>query len=142
MPDDKRVLIIDPSALFRHLLKKMIQTRYPQMTITESDRLDRTGEDKDPWDGRPPDIVFIDHSTSFTNGITTIEALKRERPETLVVVMALNDSKEHRAASLKAGADFFFSKNYSGCSRLVEFLETFLFNAQNQNPETHDPSFI
>jgi len=120
MPNRQNVWIIDPCKIFGQLLAKMIQKKYPRADITQIERLDQANS---CLEAAPPNLVFIDSSIAFASCIATIKTIRRKLPKTQIVVVAVDDCEEYEQAILNAGADFFFSKNYSSYQRLVEFIE-------------------
>ena len=123
-PESKKVLLIEPSAIFVQTLKKMIQARLPHVAITHTSSPEQADAQIKT---ESPDVVFLDTSI-FPNrhGIHYIRVLKRRRPQLKVVVLTTHDSDEHRTAALEEGADCFISKNYADGSHLVDFLEAHL----------------
>lgn len=115
----KNVLIIDPSAFFRHTLKEVIQTCEPSVAVSEAGSTDQV---EDRLRQSPPDVVFLDIATRRGKGVQLIKDVKALSPQTRIVVLTTHDSPEHKRAALNRGADFFLSKISSGGLRLLEVI--------------------
>jgi DNA-binding NarL/FixJ family response regulator len=121
MLDRKKVLILDPSPIFRQTLKEVIRTSEPHVDIREANNADQA--EKVLRDD-PPDVVFFDIALPRDNGIAFIASIKDMLPESRVVVLTSHDSAEHKAASIQKGADYFLSKERSGGLRLIDVIRT------------------
>jgi DNA-binding NarL/FixJ family response regulator len=121
MLDRKKVLILDPSPIFRRTLKDVIQTSETLVDISEADNADQA---ENILRDDPPDVVFFDIALPLSNGIDFIASIKGRLPESRVVVLTSHDSAEHEAASIEQGADYFLSKERSGGLHLIDVIRT------------------
>jgi len=119
----KRALIIDPSSIFRHTLKEVIQTSEPHVDVTESPNADRA---LGVLRNQSPDVVFLDIALPRCNGIEFIKRIKSMAPDTRIVVLTSHDSTEHKEASLKQGADIFLSKERAVGLHLIDAIHSTL----------------
>jgi len=113
-------LIIDPFPVFRRTLRKMIRDRIPRANIVEIDNFDQVCE---ILYNKSPDVVFLDIAIFPNNCMNNIRTIKRRLPGSVIVVLTTHDSAEHEAASLKSGADYFFSKTDSSISNLINTVD-------------------
>jgi DNA-binding NarL/FixJ family response regulator len=116
----KKLLIIDNSKMFRHTLKQLIRTSDTRLDINEAGT---TEQAMMILDSDPPDLVIMDIAISGQNGIRFISAIKKAVPDSRIVVLTSHDSAEHRAASLKTGANDFLSKERNSSLRLMEVIQ-------------------
>ena len=121
MFDPKKVLILDPSPIFRRTLKEVIRTSETLVDIREADNIDQAEE---ILRNDSPDVVIFDIALPRDNGIEFIASIKSMLPESCVVVLTTHDSAEHETASIEQGADYFLSKEHSGGLRLIDVIRT------------------
>lgn len=121
MLDRKKVLILDPSPIFRRTLKEVIRTSETHVDIREANNTDQA---ENILRNDPPDVVFFDIALPRDDGIAFIASIKGMLPESRVVVLTTHDSAEHEAASIEQGADYFLSKERSGGLRLIDVIRT------------------
>lgn len=119
MLNRKKVLILDPSPIFRRTLKEVIQTSETHVDIREAENTDQA---ENILKNDPPDVVFFDIALPRDNGIEFIESIKGMVPESRIVVLTSHDSAEHEAASIQKGANYFLSKERSGGLRLIDVI--------------------
>lgn len=119
MVDPKKVLILDPSPIFRQTLKEVIRTSASGIDISEADTADKA---TDILKKDSPDIVFLDIALPRKNGIEFIASIKGMVPQSRIVILTSHDSAEHKAASIERGADYFLSKEKSGGLRLIDVI--------------------
>ena len=119
MIDRRKVLILDPSPIFRRTLKEVIQTSEIHVDVREANNV---GQARDILQKDPPDVVFFDIGLPRDNGVEFIASIKGMVPESRIVVLTNHDSAEHEAASIKNGADYFLSKEKSGGLRLIDVI--------------------
>lgn len=115
-----KVAIIDPFPSFRSMLYKIISDRILNAEITVADTIDKATQ---VIKTKPPDLIFLDIALFPKNCIDYIQAMKKSLPASIIVVLTTHDSMEHKAASLKYGADYFLSKTETSSSKLIEILE-------------------
>jgi len=121
MSNPKKVMILDPSPIFRRTLSKVIQKSVGQVEINAAENFDQA---RKILKKEPPDVVFFDIALPTDNGIEQIAAIKRLVPRSQVVVLTSHDSAEYESASLQNGADYFLSKERSSGLNLIEVIQT------------------
>ena len=119
MTNQKKVLIIDPSPIFRQTLKEVIKAR---VTYAEIHEANSAGQAEYILKKARPDVVFIDIALPLGDGIRFISSIKGMSPQSSVVVLTSHDSEEYEAASIEQGADYFISKEVSGDYRLIDVI--------------------
>jgi len=77
-----------------------------------------------------PDIVVLDVSMPRLNGLEAARLIRKENPESQIVIITQHDSPQIRSAAHEAGARAFVTKSSVG-SELVFALRNLL---QNHNP--------
>ena len=117
----KKVLIVDPSPIFRRTLKDVIQTTEPQVEIHEADS---AAQAKAILKNESSDVIFIELALPQNNGIELIETVKEMVPNIRIVVLTNHDSAEHKEASFRKGANYFLSKERSGGLRLLDVIHS------------------
>ncbi|MEZ4416032.1 MAG: response regulator transcription factor [Gemmatimonadota bacterium] len=58
-----------------------------------------------------PDIVIMDITMPELNGLDATVRIKRDRPETRVIILSMHTGEEYITAALEAGADAFLVKD-------------------------------
>jgi len=114
------MVIIDPFPAYSRTLHKMIRDRIPHANVLEANNFDQAHE---VMKNNSPDIVFLDIATFPKNCTKYIRTLKRQLPESIIVVLTIHDSAEHEAAALTHGADYFFSKTNASIWSLIHTVE-------------------
>jgi len=119
MSSRQKILIIDPSPIFRNTLKEVIQTTQSPVEIAEAGD---TEQAENILSQRPVDVVFLDIALPGTNGIRFIGRIRRLVSRACIVVLSSHDSAEFKEASIQKGADYFLSKERSGGLRLLDVI--------------------
>jgi DNA-binding NarL/FixJ family response regulator len=121
MLNHKKILIADPSSIFRRTLKEVVQASQPGIDVLEADNVERAVHMlKDDM----PDVVFVDIALSTENGLQLIATMRDMVPDSRIVVLTSHDSAEHEMATMEKGADWFLSKERSGGMRLINVINT------------------
>ncbi len=119
MFDRRKILLVDPSTIFRRTLKDVIETNETFVEVLEAESSDQA---ESLIARNTPDVVFMDIALPQNDGIQFIASIKRMAPRARIVVLTSHDSEEHQDASLSQGADFFLSKERSGGLRLIDVI--------------------
>jgi DNA-binding NarL/FixJ family response regulator len=97
----RRILIADDHALVRDGIRSLLEA-WPEMQVVSEAT---TGQQAlDQVRSTSPDIAIIELSLPDLNGIDLIRAIKRERPETKVLVYTIFRSEKLVRQALRAGA--------------------------------------
>lgn len=98
------VLLVEDLADFRDLLKTMLSDTY---SVSEAGT---AAELKQAMSGTQPDVVLLDLQLPDANGLDLLPQLKKQWPETEVVVLTGNASIEAAVEATKRGAYHFIKK--------------------------------
>ena len=102
------------------MLHKIISNRIPYADIIVADTIDQAMQ---VIESESPRLVFLDIAMFPKNCIDYIQTMKASIPAAVIVVLTTHDSTEHKAASLKYGADYFLSKTETPGSALIDIVE-------------------
>jgi CheY-like chemotaxis protein len=103
-----RALIVEDNATFRQMLKEILYSRFPSMTIEE----EPDGSDLFPKiDTFHPRIVFMDIRLPGENGLELARRIKTNYPDIIVVILTSYDLPEYRQAARQSKADHFITKD-------------------------------
>lgn len=100
IPNYTKVLIVDPSLIFRRTLIKVLQDIVVDVKFQEADTADTA---KDILNHEPMDLVFLDIALPGNNGVDLIKSIKEMLPNTIIVVITNNDSAEYKEATMIHG---------------------------------------
>ena len=102
-----KALIVEDDPLFRQILKEILASRCPSISIKEAahgvealQKLDMNGLD----------LVFMDIKLPGMNGLEVTKRIKESHPSIPVIILTNHDTPEYRKAALECGADYFISK--------------------------------
>lgn len=113
-----RLLLVDDHALFREGLASLLSYQGDFSVVGEA-------EDADTAVARArdlrPDIVLMDIELPGESGVHATHRLKTELPETIVVMLTVNDDSQALFDAVKAGAQGYLVKNMRS-RELVESL--------------------
>jgi len=110
MNEKKKIVIADDHTIFREGLR---------MLLSSNPEFDVLGEASDGYQAIhyvnkfKPDIILVDLSMPKLTGIEAIIEIKKENPETKILVLTMHNTDEHITAALKAGANGFILKDSS-----------------------------
>jgi len=103
-------LIVEDNASFRAILKNILISNFPSMTIREAaDGLEALME----IETETPELIFMDIRLPGENGIQLTRKIQSSHPATIIVVISNCDTIEYQEAALEAGAKAFVSKTSS-----------------------------
>ena len=103
-----QALIVDDEVDICYLLKNILR----QQKIN-ADYVTSLSEAKDYLKFYEPSVIFLDNYLVDGLGINHIHEIKKEHPESKVVVITAHDNISDREKAYKEGADFFISKPFS-----------------------------
>jgi DNA-binding NarL/FixJ family response regulator len=107
----RRLLLVDDHAMVRQGLRAILD-HYPDLSII--------GEAADGREAvsiatkRAPDVIIMDINMPRMDGIEATKRIKKERPETVIIAVSVNDTPHLRDSMHKAGASAFVSKEEAG----------------------------
>lgn len=121
-----KILIVDDNDLMRTLLRGILRNENYQII----------GEAKngavalDFLERARPDIVFLDVMMPEMDGLEALQAIKRRRPEIVVIMITGNPSKENVEESIQGGASGFIVKPFNS----AKVLDTLALAWQRRTP--------
>ncbi|BBO66114.1 hypothetical protein DSCA_00440 [Desulfosarcina alkanivorans] len=119
----RKVLILDPSPIFRQTLMEVVRKSVEHVEIKEANTAIQA---RDILRNKAMDVLFMDIALPESNGIELIASIKDILPNIIIVVLTSHDTAEYKEASLLSGADYFLSKERSGGLRLIDVIHTTL----------------
>lgn len=102
-----RILIADDHPVFRRGLKELIQES-PEMVVTDEAANGREALAK-ARKGEY-DMVLLDITMPYQNGVDVLSQLKRELPELPVLMLSMHPEQQYAVRSLRAGASGYLTK--------------------------------
>jgi len=127
-----RVLIVDDHEFFRQCLRSLLESRAEWEICGEaSDGLEAVEAAKK----LRPDIVLMDVSMQYVNGLEATKQICKELPKTRVLIVSQHDSPHMTSAAADAGAFAYVTK-----SQLANDLFTVL-DAASKQPVSRDGLF-
>nr|MBA3972256.1 response regulator [Bacteroidota bacterium] len=73
-----------------------------------------------------PDVIILDYGLPGINGYNTLLEIKRQRPNTHVIILSSNKDKYLAAKLLSAGADDYILKQGRGESQIIKRIDEVL----------------
>jgi len=110
MDQKHKIVIVEDHQLFRDGLKAM---------LTKRGDLDLIGEAEDGIEAvkvirkLKPDMVLLDLSMPKMNGISVLKEVRRELPDTRILLLTIHESDQHILEAFEAGADGYCIKDSS-----------------------------
>jgi DNA-binding NarL/FixJ family response regulator len=115
----KRVLIVDPSPIFRRKLKETIQTNETLVDVIEADDIVQA---ETVLSNQLPDVVFIDMAIFDEAGRQFIQSIKSLSAGVQIVVLAGSDSADFKERVLAMGVDHVLPKALAAGLRLIDVI--------------------
>jgi DNA-binding NarL/FixJ family response regulator len=122
-----KVLHIEDNETDRLVTKRMLSHRYDvSQATTLADGLRMAKHSEEPYD-----LVIVDPALPDSQGVATIEAVKREVPAAFVVVLTGNPDPDFRAACVKLTIHGYLVKGEKGWQEPADrpYLEKILDDA-------------
>ena len=115
----KKVLIVDPSPIFRRKLKAIIQTNETLVDVTEAGTVNAA---EDILRNQPIDVVILDIGFPQKAGIGLIDTIEGMASGIRIVVLTSHDSVAHSVAALEKGTVYFLPKEHAVGLRLIDLI--------------------
>jgi DNA-binding NarL/FixJ family response regulator len=102
MPERKKIVIFESHEILREALK---------MLLSSAPDIEVVGEAKHGLDAvrslesHKPDLILMDLSMPGMHGVGAIMDIKRQNPNTKILVLSVYNSEEYILSALRAGAD-------------------------------------
>jgi DNA-binding NarL/FixJ family response regulator len=116
-----KVFVVDDSTIVRERLITLL-AEVPNVTIAGEAEMAR-----DAIAGiqsKRPDIVVLDISMPGGSGMKVLEAVKKDRPAPMVIMLTNFDHPQYRNRCMQLGADHFLDKS-SNFERVIEIVRDF-----------------
>lgn len=106
-PGSFKTLIVEDNATFRRLLKDLLLSQFPFMSIEEAgDGQEAIGKIADC----DTELVFMDIQLPDASGLWMTSEIKNKCPDTEVIILTSYDLPEYREAATESGAAHFVPK--------------------------------
>jgi DNA-binding NarL/FixJ family response regulator len=123
-----KILIVEDSDFYRQLLNEALQSRFPSMDISEA----KDGEEAlKKVDALSPDLVFMDIKMPGESGLEITKKIKKEHPNTILIILTAYDIPEYREAAYQNHADYFLSKGSTSREDILTLVEKILSGQGN-----------
>jgi two-component system, NarL family, invasion response regulator UvrY len=119
MLNRKKVMIVDPSPIYRRKLKAVIQTNETLVDVTEAATINAA---EDILRNQELDVVFFDTGFPEADGIRLIGLIQGMARDVRLVVLTSLDSAAYQAAALENGAAYFLPKEHAVGLRLIDVI--------------------
>jgi len=102
------ILIVDDHELFRRSLRSLIQSRHDWRVCGEAadgrEAVEKARQLK-------PDVILLDLSMPDMNGLDAAKFIRRQTPNSQILIVSQNDSEVMQRAAVQAGAKGFIAKS-------------------------------
>lgn len=115
----KRVLIIDDALYMRNKLNEIITACGHQVVGQAGDGFEAV----EKINRLKPDVITLDLTMPFMNGVEVLEKVKWDNPQMKVIVVAANGSEHTVREAVLKGADYFIMKPFED-SDVIRVFET------------------
>lgn len=105
-----KALIVEDDPLFRKILKEILASRFPTISIKEAAHV---VEALQKLDVNRLDLVFMDIKLPGMNGLELTKRIKESHPSVPIIILTNHDTPQYREAAFQYGADYFISKTSS-----------------------------
>ena len=106
--ESMRVVIADDSSVVRERLTAMLSDVEEVETIGQAQDV---GDAIDSFEELKPDAVILDIQMPGGSGIDVLKHIKKEQPDTVVIILTNYPYPQYRKECMDEGADFFFDKS-------------------------------
>ena len=108
MAEKKRIVLAEDHTILREGLRMLLSSNPAFEVVAEAeDGLEAVR----CTDSTKPDLVLMDLSMPRMNGMGAIQEIKKQCPETKILVLTVHKTEEYILATLKAGADGYILKD-------------------------------
>lgn len=119
----RSVMVVDDSEFQRNLVKKTINNWFNIVGEAEN------GEEAiDVFEEKDPDVITMDIMMPKMNGIEALKTIKKESPNTIIVMVTSVTQREKMKEAAKNGADGYVTKAFEKEDLKSEFNDIFEVN--------------
>jgi two-component system, NtrC family, response regulator len=122
-----KILIVDDDEDIRHLLGTVLENDYDTSPVESAAQLKQSFQS-----GSQPDLVLLDLGLPDGNGLDLLPQIKKQWPETEVIVLTGNATFEAAVESTKRGAYHFINKPFDVQMLLVTVERALEHKQQNE----------
>ncbi len=115
MPDPIRVVLVEDHQIVREGLKALLEGREDVTVVAEADN---GKQGVALVEQHRPDVAVMDLNMPELDGVEATKAIRRQVPETKVLILSMYSTGEHVRPAIRAGAGGYLLKG-SGLSDLV-----------------------
>lgn len=117
------VLIIDDHPLFRKGIRQLLELEPTLQVVAEAS----SGEEGIQLVlQHEPDLVLLDLNMKGMGGLKTLEAIKKHRPQTRVVILTVSDTSDDLISTIRAGTNGYLLKDMEPEELLLRLKEALL----------------
>jgi DNA-binding NarL/FixJ family response regulator len=116
-----KILIVEDNLMYREVLKKFIESKFPDMDIEEGEN---AKEALNQINDGQPDLIFMDIKLQNDNGLELTRKIKAEYPDIVVAIITQYNVAEYQRAAYQFGAEFFISKSSSDTTEIMRIIES------------------
>ena len=118
-----KTLLVEDNASFRESIKDFIQAEFPSIDIEEALDVDDAMKKADVF---LPNLIFMDIKLPSGNGLALTQKIKKNHPETNIIILTSYDFLEYRLAAAQYGANHFLSKASVTREEIIVLVKSFL----------------
>jgi DNA-binding NarL/FixJ family response regulator len=115
-----RTLIVDDHQVFRNGLKDLLENE-PDVEVCGEAESEQEALEK--LRATEADLVTVDLSLSSGHGLNLVRQIKKEKPQTIVLVLSMFDERIYAERALDAGASGYLCKQ-AACEEITRALRT------------------
>jgi DNA-binding NarL/FixJ family response regulator len=117
-----KILLVEDNVPFRKSFREVLHKQFRQILIEEAGNAKEALEKMDSF---CPGMVFMDIRLPDANGLELTQKIKRDCPETIIIILTSYDLPEYREAAEKYGANYFMTKDTLTEEEIVAKIKTY-----------------
>ncbi|MCL2096604.1 MAG: response regulator [Oscillospiraceae bacterium] len=106
--NDKKILLVDDAAFMRMMIKDILAKNGFSVCGEAQDGVDAI----EKFRGLGPDLIIMDITMPNMDGITALKAIKKESPQTKIVMCSAMGQESYVVDAIKSGASDFIVKPF------------------------------
>ncbi|MGH1363610.1 MAG: response regulator [Calditrichia bacterium] len=107
MRNNVKILVADDHPIFRQGLSQILQGYSKKAIVHEASD---AGEIDSQLNANEYDLVLLDISMPGKNGLEILDEIKKERPDTKVLIISMYSEEQYAVQAIKAGASGYLTK--------------------------------
>ncbi|MGV8074780.1 MAG: response regulator transcription factor [Syntrophobacteraceae bacterium] len=126
-----RILVVEDNSIFRSALKEMLQTGFPDFSISEAlNGLEAIKQFED----LKPKIIFLDVKLPDMNGLHLAKHMRTCNSEVNIIMFTSYDIPEYKIAARECGANCYLLKDTVKPKEVIEVVETLITCNRDMQP--------